>query len=102
MEDTEKQKAENLMDLLIAEYREGNVAVLGIEGLMRMPLADFIQQPADGMLYDLNRLEEVVLTSISDRKWVNDFAVAKTIRALKARIDELESASPSTPEVLDK
>ena len=58
-----------------------------------MPIADFIKQPADGILYDLNRNESTVLTFLPDPKWINDFAVAQVIRALKKRIDELEGIS---------
>jgi hypothetical protein len=41
----------------------------------------------------LNRNEVVVLTFLPDPKWINDYAVAQVIRALKNRIDELEGAS---------
>ena len=55
-------------------------------------LSEFIEQPVEGILYDLNRGEEVTLTIINDDpKWVNDYAVAKVIRALKDRINELEN-----------
>jgi hypothetical protein len=77
---------------ILAEYKKGNIVVAGIEGLQVIPLDEFIKQPVDGILYDLNRGETVVLTFIDDPKWVNDFAVCRTIRALKSRIDELESS----------
>jgi len=81
----------SIKDKVLAEYEKGNIVVAGIEGLQTMPIKEFIKQPEDGMLYDLNRLESVVLTFIDDPKWINDFAVAKTIRVLKARIAALES-----------
>jgi hypothetical protein len=84
-----------LQDKVLEEYRKGNIVVATFEGLMAMPLAQIINQPADGILYDLNRSEEIVLTFIDDPKWVNDYAVAKTIRVLKDRIDELEN--PTVP-----
>lgn len=44
------------------------------------------------MLYDLNRSEAVALTFLdTDPKWINDYAVAKVIRALKNKIDKLEA-----------
>ena len=55
-----------------------------------MNIKEFIKQPADGILYDLNRDEATILTFIEDPKWVNDYAVCKVIRALKNRIKELE------------
>jgi len=86
-----KDKAtESIKDKVLSEYKKGNIVVSGIEGLQTMSIAEFIEQPVEGMLYDLNRGELVILTFINDPKWVNDYAVAKTIRILKARIDELE------------
>ena len=77
-------------DLILAERDKGNIVVSTIEGLMTMPLDEFVKQPADGMLYDLNRGEEVSLTFLSDRKWVNDFAVALVIRRLAAELAAAE------------
>ena len=82
---------EEIKNKILEEYKKGNIVVAGIEGLQGMPLAEFIKQPADGMLYDLNRNEAVVLTFLPDPKCVNDYAVAQVIRALKNRIDELEA-----------
>lgn len=84
---------EGIKDKVLEEYNKGNIVIANIEGLGITKLEDFIQQPVDGLLYDLNRIESVVLTFLSDPKWVNDFAVAKVIRALKTYIDELEKPS---------
>jgi len=84
----EKQKEENLKNLINGEWEKGNIVVATFEGLQCMPLEDFLNQPADGISYDLNRSEEIVWTFINDPKWVNDFAVAKTIRTLKERLDK--------------
>ena len=56
-----------------------------------MPIKEFIKQPTEGMLYDLNRSDVVVFTFIDDPKWINDYAVAKVITELKNRIEELEN-----------
>ena len=82
---------EEIKNKILEEYKKGNIVVAGIEGLQCMPIAEFIKQPIDGILYDLNRSEEVVLTFLPDPKWVNDYAVAQVIRSLKSRIDELEA-----------
>jgi hypothetical protein len=82
---------ERLRDDILAEREKGNIAFWGMPGqLMIAPLDDFITQPADGILYDLNRLEEISLTFLEDPKWVNDFAAALVIRKLKERIESLE------------
>lgn len=87
--DAPTKAQEEVRDFIYAQRDKGNVVVMGLEGLMSMPLEEFVKQPADGILYDLNRLEEVVATFIHDRKWVNDFAVAATIRKLKELADKV-------------
>ena len=82
---------ENITELVLNQYDNGNIVVAGIEGFQAMSIKEFIKQDAEFMLYDLNRSEAVVLTFIDDPKWVNDYAVAKVIIALKERILELES-----------
>ena len=77
-----------MKDRILAERGKGNICILGVEGLMTMPLEDFVKQPVEGILYDLNRSEEVCLTFINERKWVNDFAVAQVIRKLVQQRDE--------------
>ena len=79
-----------MKDKILKEYEKGNIVIIGSEGLQGIPINEFIKQPIDGMLYDLNRNEAVVLTFIDDPRWVNDYAVCKTIRALGKRIEELE------------
>lgn len=79
---------EAIKELVIEEYKNGNVVVSGFEGLQTMPLSEFIKQPAEGILYDLNRSEAVVLTFFKDPKWINDYAVAKVIQELKKQLDE--------------
>jgi len=81
----------NIKDRILKEYKKGNIIVVGSEGLQVMPLNDFIKQPVDGMLYDLNRNEAVILTFIDNPKWINDYAVCQVIRLLKKRIEELET-----------
>lgn len=78
---------ESVRDFILEESKKGNVVFMGLEGPMVAPLDEFIKQPAEGILYDLNRLPEVVLTFIDDPKWVNDFAVSMVIRRLRERLE---------------
>jgi hypothetical protein len=82
---------EKIKEKILEEYKKGNIVVSGFEGLQIMKLEDIIKQPAEGILYDLNRIESVVLTFLPDPKWVNDYASSQVIRQLKKRIEELES-----------
>ena len=84
-------KPTEIKEIILKEYEKGNICIYTGDGLQAMSLDKFIEQPIDGMLYDLNRNESVVLTFIEDPKWVNDYAVCKVIGALKKRIEELES-----------
>ena len=59
---------------ILEEHKKGNIVVAGIEGLKCVPMADFIKQPVEGMLYDLNRNEAIVLTFLPDPKWINDLS----------------------------
>jgi hypothetical protein len=83
-------KPEDVKDFVLEAERNGNVVVLGIEGLMQMPIKNFITQPTEGILYDLNRAPEVILTFIDDPKWVNDYAVQLVIKELKNKIYTLQ------------
>ena len=81
---------EKIKEKILKEYENGNIVIVTQEGLRGVKLSDIIKQPADGLLYDLNRDEATILTFIDNPKWINDFAACKVIRALKNRIDELE------------
>ena len=85
---------EQLRDKILKERDAGNIVFGGLPGdLMTASLDDFIKQPADGILYDLNRLEEISLTFLGDPKWVNDFAVALTIRKIMAENERLRAVN---------
>ena len=81
---------QKLHDMILAERDKGNIVFRGLSGeLMTAPLDEFVKQDAESILYDLNRLEEVSLTFLTDKKWVNDFAVATVIRKLKGNVQFL-------------
>lgn len=82
---------EKLKEKILEESNKGNIIIADFEGLKITLLDEFIKQPAEGILYDLNRIEPVVLSFLDSPKWINDFAVAKVIRKLKDRIEELEN-----------
>jgi hypothetical protein len=94
-EDAPTEAQKKLRDRILAERKKGNVVFWGLpDELMSAPLEKFVEQPAEGILYDLNRLEEVCLSFLTDRKWVNDFAVALTIRKLVEQRDALRASPP--------
>ena len=84
--------SDEIKQLVLDKREEGKVVFTTLDGYASADVSKFIKQPTDGILYHLNRLEEVALTFIDDPKWVNDFAVALTIRALKAENEALIDA----------
>jgi hypothetical protein len=80
--------------------KEDMVVFLTIDGFMEAKLENFIKQPADGILYDLNRERITTITLAEageiDQRWANDYAVAVTIEYLHDRL----SASLSEVEKL--
>lgn len=83
-----------LQETVMKARSEGKVAMWLLPGQLGItPLEDFLKQPADGILYDLNRLEECALSNgPGDIRWVNDFAVALVIRKLVEQRDAAISA----------
>jgi hypothetical protein len=76
----------SLRDIVLQKEKEGKVVFMTIDGPMEADLEKFIEQPTEGILYDLNRGREVVLSFIEDPKWVNDFAVSLVIAKLKEKL----------------
>lgn len=83
----EAMEQKEIKQLILAEAEKGNVCFWTMEGIQTAPLEQFVKQPAEGILYDLNRSQEVVLTFLENPKWVNDYAVALTIKKLKEMIE---------------
>lgn len=76
----------SLRDIVLQKEKEGKVVFMTIDGPKEADLEKFIEQPTEGILYDLNRGREVVLSFIEDPKWVNDFAVSLVIEKLKEKL----------------
>jgi phenolic acid decarboxylase len=91
-----EQQAETLK-LIQDEEKKGNVVFQTFDGAMSCSIADIINQSADGILYDLNRDKVTTITladtsEVMGMRWINDYAVAVTITALKEEIYRLNSA----------
>lgn len=89
---TEEQKRalhESIRDKILEEWKKGNVCFRTTDGIMMQPIGWFIQQPIEGMLYDMNRDEATILTLL-DEKWVNDLCLTKLLKYYHERCEELE------------
>lgn len=88
MKKLSKEAQDAIKDIVLSEAKKGNIVVSGYEGLQTGSLSGIVKQPVEGILYDINRGEEVILTFIDDPKWVNDYACAQVIRELKKQLDK--------------
>lgn len=69
---------------------KGLVTIMGIDGLMSMPIDELIKQPTDGLLYDLNRdkITTITLGRDGNVRWVNDYAIALIVEYLMKQLKE--------------
>lgn len=82
---------EELQSLILSKKREGKIVFHSIEGLMEAKMEDIIQQPASGLLWDLNRDMATLLSRASEDNpcWVNDLALANITEYLINKINEI-------------
>ena len=77
-----------IQELLLQKRKEGKLVLDTLEGFMEVDLNEFIKQPAEGMLYDLNRDVVTILTFIDKPTWINNFACMVVIEKLKEYYDK--------------
>ena len=79
---------EGLKDFILDEEKQNRIVFQDIEGIHSVDIDAFLDsQPIEGVLYDINRTREVILTWIEDQKWVNDYACMLIIKKLSERIE---------------
>lgn len=90
MEQKEKELLESIRNKVLTEWDKGNLVYADIEGLKSIKLEEFVKQPLEGMLYDINRNAATILTFLDDPKWVNDFALTKLLEYYYNKCKEYE------------
>ncbi len=83
-------KMEELKKRIREEHNKERVVYMSPEGPMVADMESFLKQPTEGILYDLNRDQAVVLSWMDEERWVNDLAVGFVIAALKDQVQALE------------
>ena len=53
-----------ISEFILKEFNNGNIIFHGICGLQGGNLKEFIKQPTNGILYDLNRDEAIILSHL--------------------------------------
>lgn len=84
---------QEIIDFILAKKKEGKaVYYVSPNELEVITLKNLCNQPASGILYDLNRDEGSILAFASEDNpyWVNNYATAQVIRYLRGRVEELE------------
>jgi len=91
---------EQLKNIILEQQKQGDIVLKTPVGVRSIKLNKFIQQPIEGILYDLNKLPETILTHTDNLKWINDYAAYLVIKELKADRDALLSAAKKTNEII--
>lgn len=78
------KKKKSTIEIIEEAEKNGKVCFMTVDGLYSANLVDFLEQPTEGLLYDLNRDKVTVLSWISadNPKWENDYAVSMVIEFL--------------------
>ena len=63
-------------------FDEGCVLFNTCEGVVKMKLEDIVNQPTDGLLYDINRDEATVTTIFDEQKLMNELATINVLKFL--------------------
>jgi hypothetical protein len=78
----EKDRKE-LVDKVLKSIEEGNIVFINEEGFFQSPIEEFVKQPLEGMLYDLNRNEAVIRADAAREdtgwRWVHDLSLIKLL-----------------------
>ena len=67
---------------ILYESKNGNIVINTPFGLRVCKIEEIVNQPVDGLLYDLNRDEATIMTFIDNEKWINDYACSMVIKYL--------------------
>lgn len=80
-----------LLEKILSLQSENKIAFMTIDGVQYGPIEDFVNQPFEGQLYDLNRDRASLYTMANENKnkrWVNDLAL---VYLLEYRCDQIRS-----------
>ena len=82
---------EELQNLILSKKKEGKIVFHSLEGLMEAKMESIIRQPANGLLWDLNRDMATLLSHASEDNpyWVNDLALANITEYLLNKVNEI-------------
>lgn len=81
---------EELKDLVLNEWKKGYIVYRTIDGLHKQEIDEFVKQPIEGQLYDINRDLATCLAFIDEPMGVNNLASHVLLKYYYARCQKLE------------
>jgi hypothetical protein len=81
---------EELKDLVLEEMKNGYIVYRTIEGLHKQKIEDFVKQPIEGQLYDINRDMATCLALIDEPMGVNNFASCLLLKYYYDKCSKIE------------
>ena len=101
-----------ILDKVLALEADNKVAFMTVDGLKYSQIDEFVKQPLEGQLYDVNRDRATLYTMANENKnkrWINDLALVymyeyanKTIEEQRRHITELECELDLTRKSIEK
>lgn len=94
--ETEDRERRNYTESALQAFDDGNIVFDTEEGLFYSPIEEFVKQPLEGMLYDLNRNEATLRTEARESKdwrWVNDMAMMKLLEYYYNKAHEKDTSA---------
>ena len=101
-----------ILDKVLALQADNKVAFMTIDGLKYSLIDEFVKQPLEGQLYDVNRDRATLYSMANENKnkrWINDLALVymyeyanKTIEEQRRHITELECELDLTRKSIEK
>ena len=86
----------NKIEEITGRYNDNNLTYIDREGEHQINIDEFVKTGSDNVLQKLNRTEQILLkvanAAPEKLKWVNDYAMAKVIKNLFDKVDDLNSA----------
>lgn len=85
---------EKLVDLIRRKEKENKLLFMTCDGIAEADIDKFMEQPVEGILYDLNRSKVVCLTLINkEPQWVNNYATAIVIEKFNEKLKQAKKGN---------
>ena len=84
-------KNKELAQLVLDEWKKGYIVFQTIEGIQKCEIEEFVKQPLEGQMYDINRDTVNILSFIGEQSWLNNWACSKLVEYYYNRCKELEA-----------